>query len=68
MGKSKLKSQKSITKRFHLTGRKKLIKRAAGQDHFNSRDAGVRTMGKRRDIGVDETLEKSIRRFIPKST
>lgn len=68
MAKTKFKSRKSITKRFKLTGRKKLIKRAAGQDHFNSRDAGVRTMGKRRDVSLHPTLERSVRSFIPKSS
>jgi large subunit ribosomal protein L35 len=65
MGKTKLKTHKATAKRFKLTGRKKLLKRAAGQDHFNSRETGVRTMGKRRDVELHHTLDRSVRRMVP---
>lgn len=65
MGKSKLKTHKATAKRFKVTGRKKLMKRKAGQDHFNSRDAGVRTMGKRRDIELHKSLRKNVGKIVP---
>ena len=45
----KLKTHKATSKRFRLTKRGKFLHRAAGQDHFNSRESGTTTMGKRRD-------------------
>ena len=63
----KLKTHQATAKRLRLTGRKKLMKRHAGQDHFNSRDRGVRTMGKRRDMAVHSTKAKQARRLLPYS-
>ncbi|MBI5466676.1 MAG: 50S ribosomal protein L35 [Candidatus Kerfeldbacteria bacterium] len=63
----KLKTHQATAKRIKLTGSKKLLKRKAGQDHFNSRDRGVRTMGKRRDVTIHETDDKNIRRLLPYS-
>lgn len=65
MSKQKMKTHQASAKRFKLTGRKKLMKRKAGQDHFNSRDAGTRTMGKRRDIQIDSTLRKNVSKIVP---
>ncbi len=61
----KLKTHQATAKRFRATGRKKFIKRKAGQDHFNSRDRGVRTMGKRRDVGVNQVDVPAIQRLLP---
>ncbi|MBI3671182.1 50S ribosomal protein L35 [Candidatus Azambacteria bacterium] len=44
MGKTK--TRKSITKRMKLTRNKKLVRRAAGQDHFNARATGNQTRKK----------------------
>lgn len=62
---SKTKTHKAIAKRFKITGGDKMIKRRAGQDHFNSKDSGDITRRKRRDLLVDKTQEKNLRRFIP---
>jgi len=67
MGKQKLKTHKATVKRFRVTANKKLLKRTAGQDHFNSRDRGVRTMGKRRDSELHTTLDKNVRKLVPDS-
>lgn len=45
----KLKTHKAVSKRFKITKTGKVLKRAAGQDHFNSRDPGKITRKKRRD-------------------
>lgn len=61
----KLKTHQATAKRIRFTGRRKLLKRKAGQDHFNARERGVTTMGKRRDVSVSETLDRTIRSLVP---
>ncbi len=61
---SKIKTQKAVSKRFKVTSSGKLIKRRAGQDHFNSKDSGKVTRRKRRDIIAPKTQEKNIKTFI----
>lgn len=63
----KLKTHQATAKRFKLTGGKKFLKRKAGQDHFNSRDRGVNTMGKRRDVSVKAVDVPAIQRLLPHS-
>ncbi len=66
----KLKTHKATVKRFHFTGNKKeskILRRAAGQDHFNARESGSVTMSKRRDISVDQTNYKIINKLTPYS-
>lgn len=65
MPKNKLKTHQATAKRFRVTARKKLMKRKAGQDHFNAREAGVRTMGKRRDVELHHTLRKNVGKIVP---
>lgn len=61
----KLKAHKATVKRFKITKNGKLIKRAAGQDHFNSRESGKVTRNKRRDISINnETVKKTIKKLI----
>lgn len=61
----RLKTHQATAKRFKLTGGKKFLKRKAGQDHFNSRDRGVNTMGKRRDQSVHEADRPALQRLLP---
>jgi len=61
----KIKTHKATVKRFKITGCGKILKRKAGQDHFNSRESGVVTRQKRRDIGIAETEHKIIRQLMP---
>lgn len=61
----KLKTHQASSKRFKLTGTKKFLKRKAGQDHFNSRDRGVNTMGKRRDQSVHDADVPALKRLLP---
>jgi ribosomal protein L35 len=46
----KQKTNKRISKTFWKTGSGKLMRRKAGQDHFNSRESGKVTKMKRRDL------------------
>ncbi|HRH32931.1 MAG TPA: 50S ribosomal protein L35 [bacterium] len=61
----KIKTHKATTKRFTLTKTKKLRRRKAGQDHFNSREPGKVVRNKRRDIFAHTTDEKNVRSFMP---
>lgn len=62
---SKEKTKKAIAKRFKLTGGNKIMKRRAGQDHFNSKESGKVTRRKRRDVTAPQSQEKNIKTFIP---
>ncbi len=66
--KLKLKTHQATAKRFRQTAGKKFLKRHAGQDHFNSRDRGVRTMSKRRDESVAEVNVPAVKRLLPYSS
>lgn len=44
-----MKTKQTIAKRFKVTPKGKVLKRCAGQDHFNSREGGKVTRMKRRD-------------------
>jgi len=61
----KIKTHKATAKRFTVTGTKKLKRRKAGQDHYNSRESGVTTRKKRRDIAAHKTNLKTIRQLTP---
>jgi large subunit ribosomal protein L35 len=61
----KLKTHKATAKRFKITKKKKVLKRKAGQDHFNSRESGTVTRRKRRDILLSKRDVKNIKMLIP---
>ncbi|OIO52081.1 MAG: hypothetical protein AUJ19_02750 [Parcubacteria group bacterium CG1_02_58_44] len=61
-----MKTHKALSKRFGVTRTGKVLKRAAGQDHFNSRESGKVTRGKRRDRQISESFVKTIRQLIQK--
>lgn len=60
----KIKTHKAIAKRFELTRRSKVLKRYAGQDHFNSRDPGKITRKKRRDQLMSRSYTKTIKQLL----
>lgn len=60
-----MKTIKSIAKRFKITKRGKVLKRAVGQDHFNARESGNVTRYKRRDqqvknLALARTIKKAL--------
>jgi large subunit ribosomal protein L35 len=61
----KLKTHKSTAKRFTITKTDKIIRRKAGQDHFNSREPGRIVSAKRRDISVNKSDHRNIKTLIP---
>ncbi len=60
---SKQKTHKAVAKRFKITKNDKVIKTAAGQGHFNSRDTGKARRNKRRDKQVSSTVTKTIKNY-----
>jgi len=69
MPKNKLKTHRATAKRLRLTGgkKKKFMKRTAGQNHFNSRERGATTMGKRRDHELHEATVRAVKKLLPYS-
>lgn len=61
----KLKTHKATVKRFRYTASKRLMRRKAGQDHFNSRESGVTTKNKRRDLSTTGHFDRIIKRLTP---
>jgi len=61
----KLKTHKATIKRFRYTARKKILRRKAGQDHFNARESNVITRRKRRDVKAHKTNLKTIQKLTP---
>lgn len=59
-----MKTHKAISKRFKITKSGKVLKRAAGQDHFNARESGKVTRNKRRDRQMSETFTKTIKKLV----
>lgn len=52
----KLKTNQAIAKRFKKTKTGKIIKRTAGQGHFNTRETGKVGRNKRSDVVMSKTI------------
>lgn len=62
-----IKTNKSMAKRMKVTTSGKIIKRKAGQGHFNSRESGNVTRNKRTDVGVTKTVIRALKTLMPYS-
>ena len=60
----KTKTHQATVKRFMVTKKKKLLKRYAGQNHFNTRDSGKITRKKRRDVSIADVYARTIKTMI----
>ncbi len=60
----KVKTHQGAAKRLRVTKTGKIMHRASGQDHFNSRDTGNVTKNKRRDVKMHATNNK-LKTLIP---
>ncbi|MDP2631859.1 MAG: 50S ribosomal protein L35 [Candidatus Uhrbacteria bacterium] len=63
----KLKTHKALSKRIKITKKGKILKRTAGQDHFNSNESSKTTRNKRSDKEMTKTVRKGIARSMPYS-
>ncbi len=59
-----MKTHKAVAKRFKITRTGKVLKRVAGQDHFNSREPGKVTRAKRRDMSLSGKLARNIKKTV----
>jgi len=59
-----MKTRKSITKRLKLTKKGKLVRRKAGQNHFNARATGNQTRKKHGSQNINERDVKKMVRAI----
>ena len=57
----KVKTHQGTSKRIRKTGTGKLMARAVGQSHFNSRQTGKVTKNKRRDLMLGKVHQKLVR-------
>ena len=64
---AKLKTRKSIAKRIKITKKGKVLKKKAGQDHFNARESGKVKRNKRRMTKISKANTKNLKRQLPYS-
>ena len=56
-----MKTRKTMSKRVKITKNGKILKRKAGQDHFNARERSKVTRAKRRDFVLSSTFARTIK-------
>jgi ribosomal protein L35 len=61
----KLKTHKALVKRIKISKRKKVLKRATGQNHYNSKDTGSEGRRKKKDTRLFKTDEKNVLKAMP---
>jgi ribosomal protein L35 len=61
----KMKTHKATSKRYKLTKNKKIIKRTAGQNHFNARENGNTGRNKKSDVVASTALNRVMRVNLP---
>ena len=61
----KLKTHKALVKRIKITKRKKILKRATGQNHYNSKEGGNEGRKKKNDNRLFRTDEKNVIKALP---
>lgn len=61
----KLKTKKSVKKRFKITGTGKLLRRPSRQGHFNAKQTGKQRRQKRKLIPVAKTEIKILKKLMP---
>ncbi|MBT7553351.1 50S ribosomal protein L35 [bacterium] len=61
----KLKTNKALKKRVKITGKKKVLIRTGGQDHFNSRESGKVKRNKRSNKQLSKSNAKHVKKLLP---
>ena len=61
----KLKTKKLVKKRVKVTGKKKVLIRRGGQDHFNARESSKVTKNKKRDKEISNANVKAVKQLLP---
>lgn len=60
-----MKTHKAMAKRVRITRTGAVIKRKAGQGHFNSRESGNTTRNKRTDVTFGVTIRRALKAMMP---
>lgn len=63
----KLKTHKATAKRYKVTKNGKIMKRTAGQNHFNARENGKTGRNKKSDVVTSQTLRRVMQVNLPNS-
>lgn len=63
--KFKIKSHTSAAKRLKVTKNGKIMKRRAGQNHYNAKDSGAKSMRKRKGKVVSKANRKALQDYFP---
>lgn len=59
-----MKTKKSITKRFKITGTGKVMRRLSGQNHYRAKKSGKRRRQGRKWVQLSKSEIKRIKKFI----
>ena len=59
-----MKTRKSITKRFKITGTGKILRRASGQNHYLAKKSGGAKRNKRKWVPLHPSLAKKIKKLM----
>jgi large subunit ribosomal protein L35 len=62
--KIKIKTKKSLTKRFKVTKTGKILRRATGQDHFRAKKSGKLIRAKKKWIELSKPEAKKIKKLM----
>jgi large subunit ribosomal protein L35 len=63
----KIKTHKATAKRYKVTKTGKIMKRAAGQNHFNARESGKVGRSKKLDVVCSQSMRKVMEKNLPNS-
>lgn len=61
----KLKTKKSLVKKFKVTKNKKVTRRKTGQNHYNSKENGAAGRAKKGDVRLFKADEQNILKAMP---
>jgi len=64
---AKLKTKKAMAKRYRVTRTGKVMKKTAGQDHFNARESGKITRAKRTPKELFPAYRRAVSDLMPNS-
>ncbi|MEK7211232.1 MAG: 50S ribosomal protein L35 [Patescibacteria group bacterium] len=60
----KLKTNKTVSKRFRITRTGKILKCKCGRGHFNARESGNVTRAKRKLVSMSQSYHRAIKEAI----
>lgn len=63
----KLKTKKSVIKKFKITKNRKVMRRKTGQNHYNSKETGAEGRRKKKDVRLFKADEQNVLKALPYS-